>query len=572
MHLPSALLLLALPATASAPRAQAFAEDPRIRVETWFTGLTRPVSLTFVGEDELLVMQNVDGQVLRIRDGLAQNVALDLTVSIQGGRGLVADPGVETNGYVYLYYGASSVADGAAWEETRVERYTFDGTNLTSPFGPLFTVPYDPAQPNADSYNSGVLRFGPDGMLYGQVGDKGRGRLSDGRIEENTATSGSSLAGGIFRITTTGAIPADNPIVAEPDPGVHPWIVYGFRNSLGMDFDPVGGDLWFSDNSVGDYDEVNRASFGMNSGWLKVFGPDARDAVYPLNGNTPFDASDLVYLPGAFYRDPEFSYKQANGVTAVVFLSSRRFPEDLWDDLLVGDVNFGQLYHYELASDRASLVLAGAVADRVADTAAERDAARWAGGLGTITDAVVGPDGYLYVVSWDLGTVFRLRPVVDLHEPTGFSVPGGALVSGGLDELLASDGARLVVGAGARPSWFEKRILETSCRLTGTTPTRLDVRVDARASGASGVQTVEIYHVPTSAWQVLDRRPASRAGLTVLVEDVAQPEDYVDAGGEVRVRVRQRAPRHGLAPLTGTPPSSSWTMEVDRVQVLATHP
>jgi len=557
----------------SAPVLAQSVDDPRLLVETWIGGLTRPVSATFVGPGDLLVFQNTNGKVLRIVDGNPANEALDLTVSFQGARGMVTDPDFASNGYVYLYYGVSSVADGGPWEESRVERYTFDGTNLVDPFGPLFVVPFDAAQSNVNTYNAGYLRFGPDGMLYGQVGDKARGRVGNERIEENTGAGASSLAGGIFRISKTGAIPADNPFLGEADPGVHPWVVYGFRNSLGLDFDPVSGDLWFSDNSVGDYDEVNRGSFGMNSGWLKIMGPDARDVVYPLNGDVPWDAADLVYLAGAFYRDPELSYKAANGVTTVTFLASRRFPEDLWDDLLVGDVNFGQLYRYDLVPARDALALTGGLADRVADSDAERDADRWASGLGTITDALIGPDGHLYVVSWDKGAVFRVRPKADLFEPASIGVPGGSLVSGGADELLSSDDARVVLGPGARGGWFERRVLEATVFLSHPAPVRLDVQVEAHAGVAGVLQTIELFHVPTSSWFTLDRRTIGEVDETVLVEDVPFPSEHVDpATNQVRIRVRQLAPDRPAALVGGSPAPNPFTTEVDLIRVLATRP
>ena len=54
---------------------------------------------------------------------------------------------------------------------------------------------------------------------------------------------------------------------------------------------------------------------------------------------------------------------------------------------LVGDNNTGQLYRFPLTLDRTGFALAGfpGLEDRVADSAAERDALLWGAGFGVVT-------------------------------------------------------------------------------------------------------------------------------------------------------------------------------------------
>lgn len=140
-------------------------------------------------------------------------------------------------------------------------------------------------------------------------------------------------------------------------------------------------------------------------------GPDSRNATYTENGNTPYNASDLVYLPNAYYADPLFSWLTPIGVTSIQFLRSARFDSNLRDQAVVGESNNGQLYLFRLKSTRDDFDLTGALADRVADSATERNSLTWGTNWGIVTDLKIGPDGYLYVVSLFANRVYRIRPV-----------------------------------------------------------------------------------------------------------------------------------------------------------------
>ena len=48
------------------------------------------------------------------------------------------------------------------------------------------------------------------------------------------------------------------------------YFAYGIRNSFGMDFDPVSGKLWISDNGPDIGDEINLVEEGFNGGWTML--------------------------------------------------------------------------------------------------------------------------------------------------------------------------------------------------------------------------------------------------------------------------------------------------------------
>jgi glucose/arabinose dehydrogenase len=549
--------------------------DARLLVETWASGLNRPASIVFVAREDALIVQNGDGRVMHVRNGSTVGTALDLKVPVQGGLGITRDPHFDKNGYVYLYHGLTSGSDGGAWEGNQVMRYRFDGSLLVEPFGPLFTCPYDPNQANAAAHDSGVLSFGPDGMLYGQVGDKQRGNFGSGRVEQNTATAGSAFGGAIFRIAPDGSTPADNPFASQSDPALRKWFVYGFRNSLGMDFDPLTGELWFGENGPANWDELERAVPGMNSGWLLIMGPDARDAAYQENGFAPYDADDLVMLPGAVYRDPDLSFAECIGITAVRFLASKRFPEDLWNDLFFGDQNGPQIYHAELTADRMGLALTGALADGVADNTTERDLLRFGWGFSTITDLALGPDGWLYVADYWSGKIFRIRPHVDLYEPAAMLVAAGEIEAGGLVELERIDDQRLLLGPAPGEGPLAERKLELTFALNRALPSRIDLVVESAASRVPAQQKIEIWNRSSAAWELLDSRDVTTTDRKVTLTSLAHPQDLVDPQKrEMRVRVTQLSTGSSAPSPAGSGGSGGgpFLARIDQVRALVTWP
>jgi aldose sugar dehydrogenase len=394
--------------------------DPSLTVETVISGLPQPIAIEFLRPDDpnrFFVLERTTGRVKLVENGVVTATVLDLPVNSNSERGLLGialHPDFANNGYVYLYYSLSSTGSDsttqAAWIDNRVERYTWNGSALVNPVL-IVAFPRDPTQANGPNHNGGVILFGPDGKLYGVTGDLNRGSFTNPRIEQNTSSTAVAGVGGIFRLNPDGSIPPDNPFITHSDPRIQHLWAYGIRNSFGMTFDALTARLWLTENGPNVYDEINLVERGFNSGWLKIMGPDARNATYTENNNTAFNASDLVMLPNAYYADPIFSWLTPIGVTSIGFLRSARFDGGTRDQVVVGETNNGQLYFFRMNASRDDFILTGALADRVADSTAERNMSRWGTGWGVVTDLKIGPDGYLYVCSIFAGRVYRVRPV-----------------------------------------------------------------------------------------------------------------------------------------------------------------
>src|SRR5262249_37688771 len=181
------------------------------------------------------------------------------------------------------------------------------------------------------------------------------------------------------------------------------YYAYGVRNSFGLGLDPVTGDLWETENGPTEFDEVNRVPAGLNSGWNQIMGPASLD---------PQGVGDLFDMPGAgsTYSDPEFSWRETNAPTAIVFPNGSMLGSAYDTVALVGDFSNGFLYRLPLnaARDGFDFTAFPALQDLVADDAAEQNLLRIGEGFGGITDLEIGPDGNLYVVSIINGAIYRI--------------------------------------------------------------------------------------------------------------------------------------------------------------------
>lgn len=351
--------------------------DQSLRVEKVIEGLSAPTSMVFVGDDDILVLQKDDGRVRMVQDGrLLEAPLLDLDVDNRSERGLL---GIAVkDSWVFLYL---TEDDGGV--KNRVYRYDFDGSSLANPVM-ILDLPGTPG-PNHDG---GKMTIGPDGFLYVVTGDLNR----NGQVQNFKNGPAPDYTSAVLKVDSDGR-PKANVLSGE---NLTAYFAYGVRNSFGLDFDPKTGMLWDTENGPADYDEINIVRPGFNSGWELVMGPISR---------TDAGEDDLVRFEGSHYADPVFSWRQAIGVTDMEFLNSTALG-GYSHSLFVGDINNGHLYNFALNKERTDLEL-GQLTDRVADNQGELEPFILGRGFGGITDIETGPDGLLYILSFD-GSIYRL--------------------------------------------------------------------------------------------------------------------------------------------------------------------
>jgi glucose/arabinose dehydrogenase len=365
--------------------------DFGLKFEKVIEGLSLPTSMAFLDHDDILILQKDNGMVRLVLNGVLQpNPILDVDVESQSERGLLGIAMTNATGAartVFLYY------TEAAGDEIRNRVYKYDwngtGSNITGGGGTLvLNLPGRPG-PNHDG---GKMTIGPDGMLYAVIGDLNRNGMlqnyGEGAVPDDTSV--------ILRVdldgnAASGALPGN----------LARYYAYGIRNSFGMDFDPLTGVLWDTENGSDDYDEINVVKPGFNSGWELVMGPIDRRGL---------TVNDLVQLEGSHYADPVFSWRQSQGVTDIEFLHSARLGDKYANNVFVGDFNNGNLYFFTLNTDRTGIDLDDpALQDLVADSQQELSAVTLATGFGGITDVETGPDGYLYILTF-AGDLYRIVP------------------------------------------------------------------------------------------------------------------------------------------------------------------
>lgn len=375
--------------------------DRGLKAELVATGMTLPTSMAFV-DGGMLVLEKNTGRVILLSGGDGGSAAVQrevLRVNVasgaeQGLLGAAAARSADGRTYVFLYF---TEADSSGRPVgNRVYRYDWNVGSLALSGQKL--VLDLPALPGP-IHNGGKLAVSGD-QLFAVIGDVNRhggGPLTNepkGEVDDTSV---------ILRTNLDGEPPADNPFAGYGKRPLTLYYAYGIRNSFGLDVDPVTGTLWATENGPDAYDEINVVRPGLNSGWHLLTGPMSR-----APGITE---GSLMYLQGAHYRDPVFSWKQSVGVTDIEFMTSDRLGDRYTNNIFVGDYNAGALYYFTLNEDRDGLELSylPELGDLVADDHGEAQKVRIALFDEGITDLETGPDGYLYVLTFG-GKLYRIVP------------------------------------------------------------------------------------------------------------------------------------------------------------------
>src|ERR671934_194047 len=161
--------------------------DPNLRVSTVVSGLNQPTSMAFLGPNDFFVLEKASGKVQHVVNGNVHTV-LTLPVNSFSERGLLGialQPNFTQTHGVYLYWTQSqsgTVSSDAADVPllgNRVDRYVWDPSTQTLTFDKnlimLRSFQADANQPLRGNHDAGKILFGPDGKLYFQIGDQGRG-------------------------------------------------------------------------------------------------------------------------------------------------------------------------------------------------------------------------------------------------------------------------------------------------------------------------------------------------------------------------------------------------------------
>jgi len=390
--------------------------DPNLKIEWVAAGLEQPTSMSFLGPDDILVLEKNNGTVRRIINGtVLPEPLLDLNVGNLRERGLLGiaiaakNENGYTNGtinadngtYVFLYLTESKNGDTYRPEplSNHLYRYDLENNKLVNP-KLLLQLPVT-ARP---IHNGGVILIGPDNNVYTVVGDL-EGQTNSTSTKAQNYRNGPEPDGraGVLRMTQNGQ-PVNNTGILGDEHPLNLYYAYGIRNSFGMDFDPITGKLWDTENGPSFGDEINLVEPGFNSGWKAVTGKLESSKV----GGTSGIISTLEDFDGkGKYSDPEYEWSETVGPTALKFLNSDKLGKQYENDMFVGDFNNGNIYHFKLNKERTKLLFDSELEGRLNE---KLIFAKGFADKGGITDIKVGPDGYLYIVSYGQDKIFRIVP------------------------------------------------------------------------------------------------------------------------------------------------------------------
>jgi glucose/arabinose dehydrogenase len=241
-------------------------------------GLNSPVYVTGAGDatGRVFIVEQV-GRIRVVKSGVllpAPFLDIRSLVASGGERGLLSvafHPQFKSNGvFVVDYTRASSTPANVG--DTVIARYTAQpGADVADRSSAQVLLTINQPQPN---HNGGLVKFGPDGLLYIGMGDGGNGSdIGPGHAPQGNGQSLTTLLGKILRIEVgaTGpyTLPAGNPNLGA---GARKEIwAYGVRNPWRFSFDRATGDLYIGDVGQGSWEEIDfqpsGAKGGANYGW-----------------------------------------------------------------------------------------------------------------------------------------------------------------------------------------------------------------------------------------------------------------------------------------------------------------
>lgn len=361
------------------------------------TGIQQPTAMQFAPDGRLFVSQQT-GALRVVKNGaLLAEPFVTLPVNAAGERGLLGldfDPNFASNRYIYLYYTSNTPV-----VHNRVSRFTASAANPDQAEAGSETVILDlnPLS-GATNHNGGAMHFGPDGKLYIAVGENANG---------TNAQSVQNLLGKILRINPDGSIPDDNPTTftntggetLTPTGQNRAIYALGLRNPYTFAFQPKTGRLFINDVGQSTFEEINEGVKGANYGWPTTEGPTDN-----LN----------VRAPLFFYRHQVIDDGFSCAVTGGTFYDP---PTQLYPNSFVGQYFFADYCGGWIRSLDPSSATSASFARNIAAP----------------VDLKVGPDGALYYIEYQGGSVRKIAyalaaPNISL-QPVSITVAPGATAS-----------------------------------------------------------------------------------------------------------------------------------------------
>src|SRR5580704_6789587 len=353
-------------------KAKQKAKQTAVRTVTIASGLWHPWSLAWLPNGDMLVTER-NGKLRMVRDNrldpdAVAGVPAVHSVRLSGLMEILPHPKFAQNQFVYLTYTKDVGPDQVA---TTLARGRLVGHALVDVKDILVCDSWA-----GDGGSGSRLAFGTDGMLY----------MTTGASNGNAAQEPGSLRGKILRLRDDGTPAPGNPFAGKPGYRAEIYSL-GHRNSLGLAFNPVTGDLWNNENGPYGGDEINVIKAGGNYGWPKVsFGREYTGPKIPnfgegMIGPIVFWAPSIAPSGMAFYTGDRFPDWKNNVLVGALLGGAVQGVGHL--ERIVFDENWDETARQSLLTDLKQ----------------------------RIRDVRQGPDGLVYVLTdEENGALIRLEP------------------------------------------------------------------------------------------------------------------------------------------------------------------
>ncbi|MBI1281628.1 MAG: c-type cytochrome [Anaerolineaceae bacterium] len=403
--------------------------------------ITQPTVVTFDSSGAMIVLA-LDGHIVKMTDEDHDGYAETSTM-------LFDDPGDKVNYAVGLAFhdGKTYVSDAG-----RISIVSdSDGDGKLDSIQPI--IEGLPTWKHTFHSNNGIV-FGPDNKLYVGIG----ATTDHGPLQDKYEAS-------ILRMNPDGS---DVEVFAT-----------GFRNPYDLTFSPKG-ELFTADNSPDEPDdtlaylppeELDFVQQGKNYGFPYVYG---------VAGNI------------GEYTGPVTDFYTSSASSGLVYYSADQFPPAYHDGIFVAQFGTGAAFPKQLALQNGQMVVfVTLTADgKGGYTGKWQPFARFRTDLAVYNpiDVTVGPDGALYVMEWNTGTVYRVTYSGNeqIEATSEATTEAAASTSADANSDLVAQGETIFrSGANGAPACITCHLLENGA--TGVGPSLLGISeiAGSRVSGLS---------------------------------------------------------------------------------------
>lgn len=355
------LTALGLALTLATPALALDTSAGSLKIQTVASGLSQPWAFGFLPDGGILVTEK-GGRLLHMKDGQAFPVSglPEIAVTGQGGLLDVLIPRDFADTREVFLTHAVRQSGGAGTALTRAV-LSDDGTSL-SDVKRLFEM--KPGTSGGQHFGSRLVE-GQDGHIFMTMGERG---------DRPAAQDLSKHNGTVIRLNRDGSVPSDNPFVGQDGALPEIWS-YGHRNPQGAAMD-ASGQLWVNEHGARGGDEVNRIAPGANFGWPVIsYGRHYSGARIGEGTEKPGMEQPVYYWDPSIAPSGMTFYDGSIGEWA--------------GDAFVGSLKFD--YIARLSGDPL----------REVEQLKAPETAR-------VRDVRTGPDGALWFLSEDTGSLYRI--------------------------------------------------------------------------------------------------------------------------------------------------------------------